>query len=190
MGKEHNISKANRLLGDTTYFRRLDPRPNVWPPETAQRKTHWNAHLKGNQWRQHRISCSHKSQSRSILSPPHNSQTWQPWRPKCLCKRSPSQTDLRVCRPTSLVFRLPSYVQETTDYLTELSPSDISEETLLVSLDVVSLYTNIPHKDGIEACRKVWNTRETMDPPTKSLVDLLTLVLKYYIFEFNGDHYL
>jgi len=110
--------------------------------------------------------------------------------PNCLCKRSPNQTDLRVCRPTSLDFRLPSYVQDTTDYLTELSPSDISEETLLVSLDVVSLYTTIPHEDSIEACRKVWNTRETMDPPTKSLVDFLTLVLKYNIFEFNGDHYL
>jgi len=29
-----------------------------------------------------------------------------------------------------------------------------------------------------------------MDPLTKSLVDLLTLVLKCNIFEFNGDHYL
>jgi len=29
-----------------------------------------------------------------------------------------------------------------------------------------------------------------MDPPTKSLVDLLTLVLKCNIFEFNTDHYL
>jgi len=92
-----------------------------------------------------------------------------------------------------LVFRLPSYVQDTTDYLTYLlclSPSDISEETLLVSLDVVSLYTNIPHEDGIEARRKAWKTRETMDPLTKSLVDLLTLDLKCNIFEFNGDYYL
>jgi len=57
-------------------------------------------------------------------------------------------------------------------------------------IDVVSLYTNIPHEDGIEAYREAWNTRETMDPPDKSLVDLLTLVLKCNIFEFNGDHYL
>ena len=27
MGKEHNISKANRQLGDTTYFKRLDQDP-------------------------------------------------------------------------------------------------------------------------------------------------------------------
>ena len=88
-----------------------------------------------------------------------------------------------------VVSRLPSYVQDTNDYLTKLPPSDISEETLLVLLDVVCKYTNIPHEAGIETCREAWNTRETMDPPTKSLVDLLTLVLKCNIFEFNGDHY-
>jgi len=27
MGKEHNISEANRQLGDTTYFKRLDQDP-------------------------------------------------------------------------------------------------------------------------------------------------------------------
>jgi len=54
----------------------------------------------------------------------------------------------------------------------------------------VSLYTNIPHEDGIEACREARNTRESMDPPTKSLVDLLTIVFKCNIFKFNGDRYL
>jgi len=73
--------------------------------------------------------------------------------------------------------------------LTKLSPTNLSEETLLVLLHVVSLCTNISHKDSIEACWEARNTRETMDPPTKSLVDLLTLVLKCNIFEFNGDHY-
>ena len=45
----------------------------------------------------------------------------------------------------------------------QATPSDISKETLLISLDVVSLYTSIPNEDGIEACREARNTRETMD---------------------------
>ena len=36
------------------------------------------------------------------------------------------------------------------DDLKELPPG-----SLLVTLDVSSLYTNIPHKEGIEACRKL-----------------------------------
>ena len=87
-----------------------------------------------------------------------------------------------------LVSRLLAYVQDSTVYLTKLSSSDISEETLLVSLDAVSLYTNIPHEDGIKACREARNTREAMDPPTESYVDLLTLVVKCNNFEINGDH--
>ena len=63
-------------------------------------------------------------------------------------------------------------------------------ETLLVSMDVISLYTNIPHEDGIKACEEVWEARAVKDPPTQILINLLTLVLKCNNFEFNGKHYL
>lgn len=35
----------------------------------------------------------------------------------------------------------------------------ILQLTLLVSLDVISLYANIPHEDDIHACREVWDNR-------------------------------
>ena len=63
-------------------------------------------------------------------------------------------------------------------------------ETLLASMDVTSLYTNIPHEDGIKACEEVWETRTVKDPPTQIQIKLLTLVLKCNNFEFNGKHYL
>ena len=52
---------------------------------------------------------------------------------------------------------LPSYLKDTTDYLWKLQESGpIPPETLLVSLDVTSLYTNIPHEDGIRVCKETW----------------------------------
>jgi hypothetical protein len=45
-------------------------------------------------------------------------------------------------------------------------------------MDVASLYTNIPHDDGIAACRKIWEQRTDQEPPTDFLVEMLTLVLK------------
>ena len=36
--------------------------------------------------------------------------------------------------------------------------------TWLVTVDVKSLYTNIPNEEGIQACYEAWRTRETMDP--------------------------
>ena len=57
-------------------------------------------------------------------------------------------------------------------------------------MDVTSLYTNIPHDDGIAACRKIWEQRTDQEPPTDCLVEMLTLVLKNNNFTFDGNHYL
>ncbi|XP_063427075.1 uncharacterized protein LOC134710622 [Mytilus trossulus] len=70
------------------------------------------------------------------------------------------------------------------------SMNPLPPETLLVTLDVTSLYTNIPHDDGIQSCREIWDSRNTLEPPTECLVQLLTLVLKCNNFTFNGDNYL
>ena len=49
---------------------------------------------------------------------------------------------------------LSSYIKDTTDFITKLKLFQVtSEKAYLVTLDVSSLYTNIPHEDGIEACR-------------------------------------
>lgn len=43
------------------------------------------------------------------------------------------------------------HVEELPSYL-----KDTKKETLLVTMYVTSLYTNIPHQEGIEACREFW----------------------------------
>lgn len=86
---------------------------------------------------------------------------------------------------------LPSFVKDTTDYLQKMAAlNPLPPGTTLVTMDVTSLYTNIPHADGIEACREVWESRSVKDPPTECLVAMLTLVLKKNNFTFNGDHFL
>jgi hypothetical protein len=66
----------------------------------------------------------------------------------------------------------------------------IPENTTLFTLDVTSLYANIPHDDGIAACKKIWEQRTVQEPPTECLVEMLTLVLKNNNFTFDGNHYL
>ena len=59
-----------------------------------------------------------------------------------------------------LVTRVPSYVRDTTDFL--LKPQQIPHlpaGCLLVTLDVSSLYTNIPHSEGIIACKEALSLR-------------------------------
>ena len=48
---------------------------------------------------------------------------------------------------------LPSYVKDTSDFITKIQNlKGIPQNAFLVTLDVTSLYINIPHDDGIKVC--------------------------------------
>lgn len=48
---------------------------------------------------------------------------------------------------------IPSYIRDTTDFLSKLQNINlVHHDTILVTMDVSSLYTNIPHVEGVSAC--------------------------------------
>ena len=72
----------------------------------------------------------------------------------------------------SLVKKIPSYIKDMTDVLIKFNTvRKMPIGTTLATLDVTSLYTNIPHKEGIEACRTVLEAREVQQPPTNNLTN-------------------
>ena len=53
------------------------------------------------------------------------------------------------------VKKLKSYVKDTPDFIKKIEAIDhVSNDSYLVSLDVRSLYTNIPHKEGTEPVKQ------------------------------------
>lgn len=88
------------------------------------------------------------------------------------------------------VKELPSHIKDTTDYINKTPKENLPENTILVTMDVCSLYTNIPHEEGMEACREVWDKRTVKSPPTKYLMKLLEHILKLNNFVFDNKHYL
>ena len=66
----------------------------------------------------------------------------------------------------------------------------ITDDSILVTMDVTALYTNIPHNEGIAACTEALETRNDPTPPTSFLSKLITLILTLNSFVFNGIHYL
>jgi hypothetical protein len=76
------------------------------------------------------------------------------------------QTNLRIRRfPPSTSCRSATLTFERHHWLSSTLPSG----TILVYMDVTSLYTSIPHNDGIEACREAWDQRVVKEPPTNVL---------------------
>lgn len=84
------------------------------------------------------------------------------------------------------VLSLPSYVRDTQDLLKKLEGIVLEDNTLLVSIDVESLYTSIRHDLGVEACRHFLSTRGIQfQSHTNFLLKLLRFTLTHNIFYFG-----
>ena len=85
------------------------------------------------------------------------------------------------------VKKLKSYVKDTTDFMKKIEAIDhVSDDSYLFSLDVRSLYTNIPHKEGIEAVKQ----KLKKSKPSISIKVILTFLKLTLTLVFNGINYL
>lgn len=87
-----------------------------------------------------------------------------------------------------IVKDLPSYIADTRDVIRLLSDMNIPKESFLVSFDVESLYTNIPHEGGIEAMSYFLEPQKD-NLPVKILLELSELILKTNYFMFDKKYY-
>ena len=91
-----------------------------------------------------------------------------------------------------LLHKIPSLITDTNDFLRKLNDINhlITPESTMITMDVNSLYTNIPHTDGINACRSFLN-RHTTDPALiNDIPILIDFIPTHNLFKFNNDHYL
>ena len=84
-----------------------------------------------------------------------------------------------------------SYLQDSPDFLRAIEDQnesgDIEDNDILVTIDVTGLYTNIPQDQGIEACKDILENSDNSDEMNCLVLELLELVLKNNIFEFDGN---
>ncbi|CAJ0960311.1 unnamed protein product [Ranitomeya imitator] len=86
-----------------------------------------------------------------------------------------------------LVRRKPSYIPDTMDILCKLSAlGPLPEEMILATIDVESLYSNIPHEDGIAAC-KYFLQKNNLD--TEQTLQFIRFVLHHNYFSFRNNLY-
>ena len=91
-----------------------------------------------------------------------------------------------------LVPKLDSYIRDSGHFLWILDNIELPKDVILCTLDVTSLYTNIPNDEGIAAVRSALAIhRDPMENPTNnSICELLNLVLTCNNFQFDNKHYL
>ena len=92
------------------------------------------------------------------------------------------------------VQNLPSYIKDTTEFINLIERTNVRRNGKLASIDISSLYTNIPHKEGIQNAMYFLknnpnNYRYPEQPSPEIIGELIELVLTNNIFEFNNKHY-
>ena len=90
------------------------------------------------------------------------------------------------------IILVPSYIKDTFDFLDKL-PRTTDRDSILLSFDVVSLYTNIPHDLGYRAIEFWLNKDDNILPIrfNKSFImEGLKIVLENNYFSFENDFYL
>ena len=86
-----------------------------------------------------------------------------------------------------LAKEIPSYVKDTQYFLKKLEKvKDIPHESLLVTLDVKSLYTNIPNNEGTKAVKESYDKYKEKTVFTKVIITFLSLILFLSNFLFNS----
>ena len=108
--------------------------------------------------------------------------------PTCLTNRLSNLIDI-LLKP--LIKHVPSFLRDTTDFLKQLQMT-VPQNTLLVSFDVISLYSNISHTLGIEAI-SYWLDRFGDEIPCRFkkefILDAIQFILENNTFEFNNTFY-
>ena len=90
---------------------------------------------------------------------------------------------------------LPPYVKDTTEFINHIEATKLLATCKLASIDVSSLYTNILHEEGVQsALHFLKSNPDAYKHPEQSnpeiLGELMSLVLKHNVFEFDVKFYL
>ena len=78
-----------------------------------------------------------------------------------------------------------SYIKDSTDFINFIEKTKIPDNSILATLDVCSLYTNIPQEEGIEIVCSYYEQHygSNLPIPTDRLKELMRLILKEKLFQ-------
>ena len=193
MDVDDYIKEANRQLNDKEFYRQLSNDPTATYAERIHKAVD-------------------KFQSEGLLTDKvakglkiHNPKTSKfNLNPKVHKKNNPGRPviDSVNCHSSMIskyvdfhlqpeVCKLKSYVKDSTDTINKLSAinNEIKKDDILVTMDVRSLYTNIPNNEGIQAVKDTINASPSK-MPTRVITTFLILILTLNNFIFNGINYL
>ena len=90
----------------------------------------------------------------------------------------------------SLVREIPSYIKDTNDLKNKINNFPVPPNSLLVTMDVKSLYASIPNNEVITSVKKAYNYYAKYTIPNTIITTFLAVILTLNNFIFNSKFYL
>ena len=82
-----------------------------------------------------------------------------------------------------LAQKVKSYLKNTSHFLSKLkSLGKLPQGAILCTIDVVGLYPNIPHSEGLNSLRRFLELRDNKQISSDTLIELAETVLKKQFF--------
>ncbi|XP_057296197.1 uncharacterized protein LOC130625148 [Hydractinia symbiolongicarpus] len=104
-----------------------------------------------------------------------------------LCIICKAKSHLSKVKLRGDVKNISSFIKDTNNFLRKLrNLPTLPDDVLLCTVDVLGLYPNIPHQDGLAALHRVLDVREDKSVSTETLMDLAECVLQNNVFEHNN----
>ena len=83
----------------------------------------------------------------------------------------------------------PSYLKDTASFLRLMNETHVEAQDWLVTIDVKSLYTRIPHDRGIDTACRYLDVHYQRPQLTETMRCLMGHILRNNVFEFDGQYF-
>ena len=197
MNKHDYILKAKEQINNTKYYKKLDSNPTL---QIARDVSDFINYLEIKNIITNKIADflqpTFPPRTPVFYGLPKIHKKECPLRPIVSANESPTENLSAfidyICQP--IMKNLNSYIKDTKDFLKLiLTFPPLPPGAILVTADVVSLYTNIPQDEGIdiliETIREHSNILPPETPPPPTIKIMMEFILKQNCFEFIDEFY-
>eukprot|EP00745_Piridium_sociabile_P015908 TRINITY_DN23717_c1_g1_i4.p1 TRINITY_DN23717_c1_g1~~TRINITY_DN23717_c1_g1_i4.p1 ORF type:complete len:920 (-),score=175.07 TRINITY_DN23717_c1_g1_i4:31-2790(-) len=195
------VREAERQLNNTTYYEPVLTDPTCSVAKESNKildDLHTQKFIDDNTYKWARLEPNNvRPHLFHHLPKIHKNLQNPPGRPIVSGIRGPTETLSKLADHWlhPLVVSLPSYIKDSTHMLnviyewnTKYGPLPVDAQ--LVTIDVVSLYTNIPQQDMVEAIKDLMGCHPLPDcPPMNKTLNVVNHVLTNNFFNFEGQTY-
>jgi len=192
------LKEGYRQLSDVKFYTRLDHDPTLdFRKEVSDfvEDMHQNGEI-DESVQKYLMYDTYRTPQLYLLPKIHKGKNPPPGRPIISANGCPTENISQFVdfflNPTCS--SLPSFVKDTTHFLKLIKNlGQLPDGCTLVTMDVTSLYTNIPNNEGLTAARIALDTyrpQGNIKPTNASLIRLLEMVLTKNNFQFNGINFL